>query len=201
MKALITIVFVLFLAACGSGGESIETKSNLTPLFISIAGDSTAYKFPVSMLQSKLPVGSVVNNYGIGGLCTSEGYHFAHKIINETPKGGVILYFSGINDARRCGTSTVDFISLIDGMVKDANSQGKRFLPVTPNPTFSFENNMVDGYAIAERAAFDVFDLRLLLQTTALPFDYPYELHVDGTHMTPIIYEWMSSKIVEKLVK
>jgi hypothetical protein len=199
MKTLLTIILATMLAACG-GGESAEEKT-LEAQHIVLAGDSTAHQYPVGLLQSKLPAGSVVENKGVPGLCTLYGKPLTYVIINDAPANATIFYFSGINDARKCGTSTAKFIEIVDNFVQTAKAQGKRFVPVTPNPTFGQENIRLEAFAVDERAHFEVFDLRLMLQTTATPFDYAYEVRKDGTHMTPKIYDWMAGKMVEFLVK
>ena len=201
LKLMICILMALILTACSGSSES---TASTVPLKISLLGDSIAKRFSSDILQSQpsLPQGSVVENLGRPGLCTIEGYDWTTRLIQSMPRGWIGIYFSGINDARRCGTSVDNFASMIKGLSDTARSDGKRFIVVTPNPTFaSPENELLSLYANAERkTGVEIFDLRLLLETTVLPFDYGKELAYDGTHLTPTIYNWMAPLLIQKIL-
>jgi len=203
---LILSLSILTLVACGSSSPE-QPMVSTTPENVVAIGDSTisAIYFDTNKLRVNLPVGSSVTTYGAPGQCTIEGQQNNLNIISNTPKGSVIIFLSGINDARRCGTSVEQFKSLVTGLHDAAYANGSKFVVITPNPTIvpGNENEILTQYANAERSlGYNLADLRLWIESTSIPkpFDYGAQVAYDGTHMTPIIYDWLSPKLADVIM-
>lgn len=211
MKYLYTLILVLSAIISGCGGDSAPEilQTSETPVNVVGIGDSTisVIYYDTNKLRVNLPVGSAFTTYGAPGQCAIEGQQNNLNIIANTPKNSVIIFLSGINDARRCGTSVEQFKLLVIDLHNAAYANGSKFVVITPNPTYTgAENELLTQYANAERSlGYNLADLRDWIENPNIPkpFDYGVQVASDGTHMTPIIYDWLSPKLasVIKLAK
>ena len=200
MKKIILLLSIFILFGCS--GSSDDLPAEEPPINVVAIGDSTisTFFYDTNKLKINLPALSTVTTYGSPGQCAIDGQLHNLNIITSTPKGSVVIFLSGINDARRCGTSVDKFKSLVIDLHNATVSSGSKFVIITPNPTFSFENHILTQYANAERSLnYNLADLRSWIEdpTMIKPFNYAHEVRVDGTHMTPIIYDWLSPKLAQ----
>lgn len=206
LKSLLLSSF-LFLSACG--GSSSEEQLPIVGNSINVVaiGDSTisSLYYDTNKLKDNLPPGSSVTTYGSPGQCAIEGQQNNLNIIANSPTGSVIIFLSGINDARRCDITVEQFRLLVIDLHNASCSAGSKFVVITPNPTYTgAENEILTQYAIMERQlGYNLADLRDWIENPSISktFDYGVQVAVDGTHMTPIIYEWLSPKLANVIMK
>lgn len=204
MKQIIATFLSMVLAACSDSNSEISNQQK--SLNIVALGDSTinANNYDMNKLRVNLPIGSTIQQYGISGQCAIEGQQNNIKIIENSPKASVVIFLYGINDARRCGTSVAQFKTLVLALNEATKLIGGKFVVITPNPTFrGNENAILTQYAEMERGLdLNIADLRSWIEDPSVskPFDYAYEVRIDGTHMSPIIYDWLSPKLAQVIV-
>lgn len=167
-------------------------------------GDSTMQNMGEARLKSLLPAGSQVSNRGQAGQCATEAVDDFVTEMPKLPAGATVVGLWGINDARRCGTSLEVFISIIKRMHAAVESSGKRFVLMTPSPTYAEpENSLLKQYAEQERRlGYRLADFRLWIEDPAVYKNYNFgdEVAVDGTHPTPKIYDWLAPKLAGVIV-
>lgn len=185
------------LTACKGRGES--SAPALKPQVVFLYGDSTMQNLGEDRLRAHLPQGSQVTNRGMPGQCAIEAVDAFVAEMPRLPFGATVVGLWGINDARRCGTSVDVFISTIQRMHDAVEGSGKRFVLMTPTPTYAEpENSLLKQYAERERRlGYRLADFRTWIEAPAIfkNFNFGDEVAVDGTHPTPKIYDWMAPKL------
>lgn len=167
-------------------------------------GDSTMQNMGEDRLRTLLPKGSQVSNRGQAGQCATEAVEAFVAEVPRLPAGATVVGLWGINDARRCGTSLEAFIATIQRMHAAVEGSGKRFVLMTPSPTYAEpENSLLKQYAERERRlGYRLADFRMWIEDPAIVknFNFGDEVAVDGTHPTPKIYDWMAPKLAAVIV-
>lgn len=193
----LALSLVCVLTACT--GRDASGAPAARPQQVFLYGDSTMQNMGEDRLRTLLPKGSQVSNRGQAGQCATEAVEAFVAEVPRLPAGATVVGLWGINDARRCGTSLDAFISTIQRMHAAVEGSGKRFVLMTPSPTYAEpENSLLKQYAERERRlGYRLADFRMWIEDPAIykNFNFGDEVAVDGTHPTPRIYDWMAPKL------
>lgn len=193
------------LTACKARVEAAPPPAAPSkPQIVFLYGDSTMQNMGEARLKAQLPPGSQVSNRGQAGQCATEAVDAFVADMPKLPTGSTVVGLWGINDARRCGTTLAVFIATIQRMQVAVVSNGKRFILMTPSPTYAEpENTLLKQYAEQERRlGYRLADFRLWIEDPAVYKNYNFgdEVAVDGTHPTPKIYDWLAPKLAGVIV-
>jgi lysophospholipase L1-like esterase len=193
------------LTACKVQVEAAAPPAaKFKPQIVFLYGDSTMQNMGEARLKAQLPPGSQVSNRGQAGQCATEAVDAFVAAMPSLPAGATVVGLWGINDARRCGTPLAAFIAIISRMQTAVASSGKRFILMTPSPTYAEpENTLLKQYAEQERRlGYRLADFRLWIEDPAVVknFNFGDEVAVDGTHPTPKIYDWLAPKLAGVIV-